>query len=243
MTTVTSMDILASMSGFQQGNNGSADKPIKQATIDPAFVPASFLTGTLPKVTFEGESTLSTKFYPVASPYWPHPNDRVWMVPIGTTYLIAGSIEPSEASVYVGANVYIPNLRKRVTQNLATVNSGTVTTDEIVQSLVISNMVVGRWYEIGWHGNVSVEQSAGQTVSSFVSTLRRDATNVRRKRTATTQGGDTTIYAFEIKQEFLAVATSATFNGLLSRSGTGNIRLSVPSTLEVAVMYLDYVRG
>lgn len=242
--TVTSLDILASMTGVAQGNlNGSADKRIKQARIDPAFVASSFLTGTLPKVTFEGETTLSAKFYAVASPYWPHPNDRVWMVPIGTTYLIAGSIEPSQASVYVGKNLYIPGVRTRVNQNIINVNSANITVITTVQTL-IANVITGRWYEVGWYGNVGLDQGSGQTVSSYVNTVRLNGGNIRRLRSPTTGGSNSSIYGFNVKLEFQATTTGPlTFTGLLERAGTGNVFLSVPTPDEVVVMYLDYVRG
>jgi hypothetical protein len=98
--SVTPMNILTSIAGVTKGQNGSADLPIKIAKIDPAYVASSY-PGVLPKVTFEGETTLSGKFYTVMDPYSPKPNDRVVMVPIGTTYTIIGSIqsEPLEARI------------------------------------------------------------------------------------------------------------------------------------------------
>jgi hypothetical protein len=91
----TPMDFLQSVSGYvaasQENGHGSADRPIKLAKIDPAYDPFSF-PGTLPKVTFEGESTLSGKFYTVMDPYRPKPNDRVMMLPIGSTYVIIGKL-------------------------------------------------------------------------------------------------------------------------------------------------------
>lgn len=63
----------------------SADKPVLLGTVDPAY------SGTgLPKVTFEGESTMSTKGYPYL--YQPQPEARVALLPVGTTYLIVGTI-------------------------------------------------------------------------------------------------------------------------------------------------------
>ena len=61
------------------------------ATIDPAYVAGSF-PGTLPRVTFDGETTLTTKRYAALSPYAPQPGHRVLMLPAGSTYIIAGRI-------------------------------------------------------------------------------------------------------------------------------------------------------
>lgn len=87
---------LDGISGFvRTSTTNSADKPIKIAVIDPDYDP--FVSPypdavPLPRVTFEGETTLSGKTYPVASGYVPQPEARVYMVPIGTTYLIAGAV-------------------------------------------------------------------------------------------------------------------------------------------------------
>lgn len=70
---------------------GSASEKNRIAVIDPAYVAYTF-PGTLPKVTFEGEDTLSTKQYPVLGSYRPKPSDRVLMVPTGSTYVISGPI-------------------------------------------------------------------------------------------------------------------------------------------------------
>lgn len=69
----------------------SADKPNRLAVVDPAYVAASF-PGTLPLVTFEGESTLSVKRYNVAGTYAPVAGHRVLMVPVGNTYVIVGKL-------------------------------------------------------------------------------------------------------------------------------------------------------
>lgn len=64
------------------------------ATVDPAYaVGGGYPTSpALPKVTFDGESTMSTKLYPVANGYIPRANDRVLMIPVGRTYVIVGSV-------------------------------------------------------------------------------------------------------------------------------------------------------
>lgn len=88
------IQFLDAVSGYTRTEaTSSADKPIKLARIDPAYdaFGGSYPDTVAPaKVTFEGEGTLSGKLYPVATGYIPSPGARVWMVPIGTTYMIAG---------------------------------------------------------------------------------------------------------------------------------------------------------
>lgn len=84
---------LQAVAGFsRQDNASSASRPFRLATVDPAYVPSSF-PGTLPKLTFDGEDTLSGKRYPVMAGYLPRPSDRVVLAPVGTTYLILGSVD------------------------------------------------------------------------------------------------------------------------------------------------------
>lgn len=81
------MDFLSTLAGVARA--GVPDRSAKIATIDPAYVASSY-PGTLPRVTFDGETVLSTRRY--ASLYAPTPNDRVVMLPVGTTYVILGKI-------------------------------------------------------------------------------------------------------------------------------------------------------
>lgn len=84
------MTFLQSIAGYAQAQRtGSEDRPIRIATVDPAF---DIEAGLLPKVTFDGESTMSTKRYPYGSGYVPLAGDRVVMLPIGTTYWMVGSV-------------------------------------------------------------------------------------------------------------------------------------------------------
>ncbi|WP_149264302.1 hypothetical protein [Actinomadura sp. K4S16] len=88
------LSFLADVTGYAQAQAepSSANRPVKLATVDPAYDPASYATGTLPRVTFDGEATMSGKLYPVMAPYQPRPADRVVLVPVGNTYLIIGAI-------------------------------------------------------------------------------------------------------------------------------------------------------
>lgn len=94
-TIPTAYTFLESVAGYSQdivkGAQGSAAMPMRLAVVDPAYVASSF-PGTLPKVTFEGEDTLSDKRYPVVGNYWPWASDRVVMLPVGSTYVILGGL-------------------------------------------------------------------------------------------------------------------------------------------------------
>lgn len=83
------LSFLQSVAGFARSRQaaGSAGRPNRLAVVDPAYAggPAR------PKVTFEGESTMSGKEYPFTVE--PAAGDRVLMVPVGTTYLIAGVVQ------------------------------------------------------------------------------------------------------------------------------------------------------
>lgn len=118
------LTFLQSVSGYAQSQNtGSADKPIRIAVIDPTFDPFVNFPAVppLPKVTFDGESTLSVKQYPYVQGYIPVPSQRVWLVPVGTTYLICGAVQNTALQgfyafpltglygVDIGGGMYIEN--------------------------------------------------------------------------------------------------------------------------------------
>lgn len=64
------------------------------AVIDWRFDPAGFKNGQNPRIIFDGEKEPTKKRYPVLSPYWPQPGDRVLVQPVGKNhYVIMGGIE------------------------------------------------------------------------------------------------------------------------------------------------------
>src|SRR5262245_16254607 len=88
------LDFLESVTGYgQQVEKGARNQApsLRLAVIDSSYVANSY-PGTLPKVTFEGESTLSEKRYVAMNGYWPRASDRVVMLPVGHTYVILGSL-------------------------------------------------------------------------------------------------------------------------------------------------------
>lgn len=84
------MDFLAAVTGAAQAaaDTSSATRPIRLATVDPAYEGLP----TLPRVTFDGETTLSGKRYALLQGYVPAAGDRVALAPVGTTYVILGPL-------------------------------------------------------------------------------------------------------------------------------------------------------
>lgn len=81
--TMDPLDFLDSIAGHTQ-----ARYPVQTArlgTVDPAY------TSGNPKITFDGESTLSGKTYLYAG-YTPTAGDRVVLLPVGNSWLILGAV-------------------------------------------------------------------------------------------------------------------------------------------------------
>jgi hypothetical protein len=88
-------DFLRTIAAFGQANApaSSANKPIKMGRVDYDYAPSDFLGGVMPRVLFDGEKTVSQKRYQVVAGYYPQPGHRVCLIPVGTTYLIIGSVD------------------------------------------------------------------------------------------------------------------------------------------------------
>ncbi|HEU4754011.1 MAG TPA: hypothetical protein VFU47_12955 [Armatimonadota bacterium] len=78
------MDFLGIVRGGSRQEPGG---PLARlATIDPAYSSGN------PKVTFDGEDTLSGRTYPKLRGYTPAPGDRVLMLRVGASYVIVGAL-------------------------------------------------------------------------------------------------------------------------------------------------------
>lgn len=108
MTPLTFLQSVAGYVGAQQRAATSASRNIRLGTIDESYSAATYPL-VLPKVTFDGETTLSGKRYSVIGPYEPAPGDRVALVPTGTTYAILGAINtPGTSGGGGGGGTSIP---------------------------------------------------------------------------------------------------------------------------------------
>lgn len=100
MSGVPPLNFLDAVAGYvRAGSESSADRPIRLATVDPAYSAWTNYPNAPPppRVTFDGEGTLSTKAYPYANGLIPWAGMRVYMVPIGNTWLIVGQVGASSA--------------------------------------------------------------------------------------------------------------------------------------------------
>lgn len=106
-------DLLAALTGAAQ-----PDLPPKArlGTVDPAYTALTGYPSAIPgpRVTFDGETTLSVKQYPVVGPYIPAPADRVVLVPVGRTYVVVGALSDvttvlhSATTLLTAAGIAIP---------------------------------------------------------------------------------------------------------------------------------------
>ena len=152
MTERDPIAFLDAVAGYAREENrgGSADRPIRLATIDPAY-DASTYPATLPKVTFDGESTLSGKRYTVLTPgYLPRASDRVILLPVGNTYVIIGSVDQDAANFFgpTAWGTWVPAWASTGTQ--PNINNGTLS---------------GQYTEIGKTVHASAQLIAGSTTT------------------------------------------------------------------------------
>lgn len=88
-------DFLRVIKGFTESNSSSdvENRPIKLGRVDFDYDPADFLGGIYPRILFDGEKTVSQKRYKTMVGYYPLPGQRVVLIPVGTTYLIIGTVD------------------------------------------------------------------------------------------------------------------------------------------------------
>lgn len=77
----------------EAGAASAANKSARLGLIDYEYDPTDFLGGVNPRIIFDGETLASQKRYTVMPPYYPIPGQRVCLIPVGTTYLIIGSVD------------------------------------------------------------------------------------------------------------------------------------------------------
>ena len=87
-------DFLRVIKGFSEANTATdvENRPIRLGTVDYDYDPNDFLGGIYPRIMFDGEKVVSQKRYKTMVGYYPLPGQRVVLVPVGTTYLILGTV-------------------------------------------------------------------------------------------------------------------------------------------------------
>jgi hypothetical protein len=90
---IDARDFLDSVAGYANSGTGgpqsSTDRPIKLGTID------QYYTAGLARILFDGESSTSQKGYSWVSSYSPIAGDRVFLIPVGQSYIIGGKMSSS----------------------------------------------------------------------------------------------------------------------------------------------------
>lgn len=88
---IDARDFLDSVAGYANSSVGgprtAADRPVLLGTVD------QYYTAGLARVLLDGETILSQKGYTWASTYTPVAGERVFLLPVGQSYIIGGSIQ------------------------------------------------------------------------------------------------------------------------------------------------------
>lgn len=221
------MDFLDAVTGVVEGGrSSSADRPVKLAVVDPAYFPFSSYPAPPPpaRVTFEGETTLSAKAYALAGAFIPRAGQRVYLVPQGNGYLIAGSIdtqtpqgfwqEPDgvDAGVELGGGSYFDTTEGLVLETDLTVNgdiSGTV-----ARGLVLGSPFTG----------AQVTTATTEKVMDHFTGWVPEAGRRYELRWMTVGQGSVAGDAFAVRFKYLAGS------GALTAAGTEFMRLDINGT-------------
>jgi len=177
----SALSFLESVAGYAQfvgkAESPSANMPIQLAVIDPAYVAYTY-PGTLPKVTFEGEDTLSEKRYVVIGDYRPQPSHRVVMLPVGHTYVILGSLNtrpPVEAEM---DDVTATETRAVTTYGNLTTVGPAIGLDMAVGQKALIEVSCVAWGATDGFAHMSFEQTgASGTVAAIDANSAKNRTN------------------------------------------------------------------
>lgn len=212
---ISTSDFLAMMKAISAPAETGAR--VRLGTVDSGYV------GGNPRVTFDGEGTLSGRGYAYLDSYLPFPGDRVALLEVGSTWLILGSIDSPTVGVPL----------QRIATNVNTSNTAAFTVETVTDS-VTAPLVQGKTYEVTWQGNY--------TAASGTLLLWR----IREDNLAGTQiGGGRSIWATAsqvatpfIVARYTAVSTgNKTFvvTGSPAASTVRNGAASAPSVLAVTL--------
>jgi hypothetical protein len=227
----------------------STDKPLKIGTVDPAF------GSGLPKVTFDGESVMSSKTYAYIGSR-PAAGARVVLAPVGTGYVILGAI-----GTVAGSNDgYFNNLTVAGTASIAGTSayggSLTVTRTGVAPALnvqqtgdTVARMLVTSGGEMRWgSGSGTVDAIIGRVAPNVLSAASGDQIAIGRVAFGSTDANSGSITTTETT---VLTASNVPFvNGrayaievqcLLSSSVTpATIRPHVRKTNSTGTSYVDW---
>lgn len=91
-----SIDFIKAISGVAQARIEERPYRVRLATVDPNYDFSSLYPTEMQRarVTFDGETVLGLKEYAMAGGFVLVPGQRVWMLPVGNTYMIGGTVNP-----------------------------------------------------------------------------------------------------------------------------------------------------
>lgn len=219
--SIDARSFLDSIAGYTDNNPNvaptSADRPIKLATINPLW------TSGACQVTFDGETLLSGKSYFWLSSYTPVAGQRVVMIPVGQSYVIAGAA--------IGAVPAAPPLSSNRLIGLAenTADSGGVssTTDAIVIICTVP-VVAGALYRIMFTGMTE------STVATDLAVMKIKASSNQLQQFTNRANSGTASQSNGFTVSVIWTATSTTsiqFQGTLNRGvGTGVCKIKAGAT-------------
>lgn len=141
-------DFLDSIAGYTNGSTSTPGAPsvppVRLGTIDPYY------TSGPARVTFDGETTLSDKGFSWNTLYSPTAGDRVYLIPVGTTYIISGAFSSAipfnkfynlslqHGWAYYGGgfrNAMVTKTPSSVVQVTGLIKGGTVTAGTVIANL------------------------------------------------------------------------------------------------------------
>ena len=130
------IDLYQAIAATSDTQVASGARPNRLGKIDPTYVAADFANGVLPRVIFDGETSLSVQRYNCLGNYWPHPGERVVMMAVSNTYVVLG---PVNGKVMGGTRIGDSVFKFRTTDSAGLASSTTLQDDDVLAAPVDEN--------------------------------------------------------------------------------------------------------
>lgn len=230
MSGTEAIDFLTSIAGYtRHATDSSADRPLRLAVVDPAYVSGAA------KVTFEGESTLSVKAYYATAAVFLRPSARVVLVPVGTTYLIAGVIPSAGGG---GQGGYAGSVRLTSGSQATTAGAEAVW----AASALAVPMVSGRRYGL----TAKIPVDSGASTDHIFRIRIRNSKTASTPTTASTEiaqitgrTGNTVVLAYTLIDQYVADTTGTNTLALTVARVTGANEINISTATFAAYMQVD----
>jgi hypothetical protein len=165
-------------------SEGAGTRSPKLATVDSTYVGSN----GLPKVKFDGDTTLSPNGFSVIRGYRPQANDRVLMVPAGNSYVIVGPLTVNTNTLFQ------PSANLTVTTSITTqpFTLGTIIIDD---PGVPYNVELFAGADVATSGTWKLEIRDGSTSGTKIGGTQSDEHMVAQGISPTVVTGAKTYYA------------------------------------------------